>query len=266
MAQRRLRILVTRPAGQAQALTERLTAIGVEPVPVPTVAILPPASFETLDAALLHLARYDWVVFTSRNGVQAFFERHRALGIFNPLPISLRWAAIGPGTAEALATYGVTSAWMPSRYLSEAVGDELPARTGERVLRVRADVASSAPAERLRARGVMVDEVVAYRTQEAPQEAREPLRQAWARGLDGVIFTSASTVRGLVRLAEDVGLTEQLRTLFAIGIGPVTAREINAAGWTTCWIAEDHSLDGIMQFFRERGESSAAAVRTDHAD
>jgi uroporphyrinogen III methyltransferase/synthase len=266
MAQRRLRILVTRPADQAQTLTQRLTAIGVEPVPVPTVAILPPASFEALDAALLHLARYDSVVFTSRNGVQAFFERHRALGISDPHPISLRWAAIGPGTAEALATYGVTRAWMPSRYLSEAVGDELPARAGERVLRVRAEVASSAPAERLRARGAMVDEVVAYRAQEAPEEAREPLRQAWARGLDGVIFTSASTVRGLIRLAEDVGLKEQMRNLFAIGIGPVTAREISAAGWTTCWIAEDHSLDGLMQFFTERGESSAAAVRTDQAD
>ena len=266
MAQRRLRILVTRPAEQAQTLTARLASIGVEPVALPTVAILPPASFEALDAALLHLAQYDWVVFTSRNGVQAFFERRRALGISDPLPISLQWAAIGPGTAEALVAYDVTSAWMPSRSLSEAVGDELPARPGERVLRVRAQMASPAPAERLRARGMPVEEVVAYRAQEAPEEAREPLRQAWARGLDGVIFTSASTVRGLLRLAEAVGLQEQLRTLVAIAIGPVTAREITAAGWTNTWIADEYSLDGIMQFFAERGDISAAAVRTDQAD
>lgn len=266
MAQRRLRVLVTRPAEQAQTLTRRLTAIGVEPVPVPAVAILPPASFHALDDALRHLESYHWVLFTSTNGVRAFFDRLDVLGSKKTIPRSIRWAAIGPATAEALAAHGIARAWLPSRYLSEVVGDELPTAPGERLLRVRAEVASPAPAEGLRARGAMVDEVVAYRTQEAPEEAREPLRQAWERGLDAVIFTSASTVRGLLRLGEDVGLKEQLRTLLAIGIGPVTAREITAAGWTNYWIADNHSLDGIMQFFTERGEISAAAVRTDQAD
>lgn len=256
---RRLRILVTRPADQAVALTDRLRAIGVEPVAVPTVAILPPASFDAVDRALRNLDRYDWVLFTSPNGVRAFFGRYAVLGLVSTLPPSIRWAAIGPGTADAMTARGISPVWMPSRYLGEVVADELPAHPGQWILRVRADIASSLPAQRLRARGMVVDEVVAYQTQEAPEGSREVFAHAWAAGIDGVVFTSASTVRGFARLA--AGLLQGPWDLLVIAIGPVTAKAVEAAGWPVHLVASEHSIDGIVRLLKERSDSGAAGHR-----
>lgn len=255
-----MRILVTRPAGQARALCDRLRVIGVEPVAVPTVAILPPASFDALDDVLRRLGSYHWVLFTSTNGVRAFFDRRDVLGLRETIPGSIRWAAIGPATADALAAHSIAHVWLPSRYLSSAVADELPAAPGERLLRVRADLASPLPAERLRARGVVVDEVVAYRAVEAPDGAGDQLVWAWSGGLDGVIFTSASTVRGFARLAEHAGLAQEAAALLHIAIGPVTAAAAEEMGWTVHLVAEEHSIDGIVQVLQERSDSSAAGI------
>src|SRR5207249_8301425 len=109
----------------------------MEPVVVPAVAIHPPAAWDGVDAALDRLALYPWVLFTSASGVDTFFARRRALGVTDALPATVRWAAIGPGTAAALAGVGVSDPWVPSRYLGEAAGDELPASPGQRVLRIR---------------------------------------------------------------------------------------------------------------------------------
>lgn len=253
-----MRILVTRPADQVAALSDGLRAIGMEPVVVPTVAILPPGSFDALDEALRSLERYDWILFTSTNGVGAFFDRAALLGIDPVSTTSLQWAGIGPATADAITAHGIPTVWMPSRYLSEAVADELPAHAGQRLLRIRADVASSLPAERLRARGVVVDEVVAYCTQEAPPGATELLAQAWADGIDGVIFTSASTVRGFARMAAGASLGQGLDDLMIIAIGPVTAKAVEAMGWPVHLVASEHSVDGVVQVLKERGDSGAA--------
>lgn len=255
------RVLVTRPMDQADALAQRLVAIGVEPVVVPTVAILPPASFDALDRALRSLAAYDWVVFTSRNGVQAFCDRRRALGISGVWPSRLRWAAIGPGTAAVLEAHEIADVWMPSRYLGEALAEELPATPGGRLLRVRGETASDLPSQRLRERGVDVDDVLAYRTEEAPAGTSGLLAEAWAAGVDAVVFTSASTVRGFARAAAEAGLLQGVRNVMLIAIGPVTAEAITAAGWRADLTAAEHSLDGLVQVLAGRGEGRATGFR-----
>jgi uroporphyrinogen III methyltransferase/synthase len=250
------RLLVTRPRGQSERLCGRLREIGIEPVEVPAVAIEPPDSYEELDRAIAGLDRFDWVLVTSQNAVGAMFERLAVVAAGRPSP-RLHWAAIGPGTAEALRLRGVNNVWIPSRYLSEVVGAELPAVAGDRVLRIRSEVASTAPAELLRARGIEVDEVVAYRIIEAPPASRPRLRDALAAGVDGVLFTSASTVRGLLRLADETGLGGELRRLLIIVIGPVTASAVESAGLRPGIVARLHSIDGIINALRERGISHA---------
>ncbi len=257
---RRPRVLIARPADQAGELADRLRALGIDPVVVPTVAIAPPESWTDVDLALGRLGTYDWVLFTSANGVHMLLNRRKAIGMTEPMPAALRWAAVGPGTAAALAGYGMTGVWLPSRYLGESAGGELPAATGQRVLRVRGQSASPAAAETLRVRGVVVDEVVAYQTIEAPRESEPLLRRAWEEGVDGIIFTSASTVRGFAALAARVGIDDDIGSVLTVAVGPVTAQAMEAAGWEVGAVATQHSIDGIVTVIEERRAALAAGL------
>ncbi|MGH2398562.1 MAG: uroporphyrinogen-III synthase [bacterium] len=250
------RLLVTGPEGQSDRLCVRLRENGIEPVKVPAIAIEPPESYEDLDRAIAELERYEWILVTSRNAVTAMFDRIAVVAAGRTLP-RLHFAAIGPGTDESLRLRGVSDVWIPSRYLSEVMGAELPAVAGDRVLRIRSEIGSRAPAELLRARGVEVHEVVAYRIIEAPPASRQSLRDAVEEGLDGVLFTSASTVRGLLRLADVTGLRDTLTQLPIVVIGPVTASAVEAAGLRAHIVADMHSVDGIVNVLRERGFSHA---------
>jgi len=257
---RRPRVLLIRPAGQAEPLAGRLQAIGIDPVVVPAVAVLPPESWDSVDEALGRLARYAWVLFTSANGVRMFFERGQARGRTMVVP-PVQWAAIGPGTAAALAHHGIRGAWLPSRYLGETVGDELPAAPGQRVLRVRGETASPAATTRLRERGIAVDEVVVYRVVEAPPESEALLRRAWTEGIDAIVFTSASTVRGFAHLAAQTGIADDVGSVTTIAIGPVTAEAMTALGWEVHAVASQHSVDGLITVIEER----RTAIAADHA-
>jgi len=249
---RKPRVLVLRPADYAGVLAARLQTIGMDPVVIPAVAIHPPASWEDVDAALGRLASYDWVLFTSASGVSMFFARRRAEEIAGSLPAAARWAAIGPGTAAALLAEGVDDPWVPSRYLGETAGNELPASPGQRVLRICGETASPVATVRLRGRGILVDEVVAYRTVEAPPESDSLLRHAWSEGIDAVVFTSASTVRGFARLAQRVRIDDAIGGVLIVAIGPVTADAVREMGWQVDAVAPQHSVDGIIQAIEER--------------
>ena len=257
---RRPRVLIIRPAGQADLLATRLENIGMEPVVVPAVAVLPPVSWGGVDEALARLGQYAWILFTSANGVRMFFDRGRTRGGVAASP-TLRWAAIGPGTAAALEEVGINGSWLPSRYLGESVGDELPASRGQHMLRVRGETASPVATTRLRARGISVDEVVAYRIVEAPPGSEALLRQAWTQGIDAIVFTSASTVRGFEHLAQRAGIADDVSSVTTFAIGPVTADAMTALGWTVHGVALQHSVDGLVSLIEER----RATIAADHA-
>lgn len=253
------RILVTRPAGQMRRLSGQLRAAGFEAVEVPAIAIAPPASYDDLDRAIAGLDEFDWVLVTSQNAVAALFGRLAVVAPGRTVP-RLHWAAVGPGTAAALADRGVTGVWMPSRYLSGAVAEELPARPGERVLRLRAEVAAEI-APTLRARGIVVHEVVAYRTLEAPADSIPGLRRALAEGVEAVVLTSASAARGLLALAAAAGLTDALRTVPAVAIGPVTAAAACAAGLHVSVVSDEHTAGGIARALQRRMADGAGELR-----
>lgn len=236
------RILVTRPAGQGTELVSLLTRGGVEAVEVPTVTIEPVAPDE-LRAALSRGA--DWLVITSVNGAAALDGA--AIGD------RTRVAAVGPATATALRARGVRVDHVPDRYLTAAIADGLGDVHGRRVLLARADSATPALRETLVARGAMVEEVVAYRTVEAPPGAREQLRSVLRRPLDGVAFTSGSTVRGFMRLLDDER-REDARRLPAFCIGPVTAASARAAGLTVVATADEHTAAGLAAAIRRHFE------------
>jgi hydroxymethylbilane synthase len=221
------RVLVTRAADQAEELVWALRAAGLDPVPAPTIAVEfdPPGG--ELDAAARILHAYAWVVITSANGARAILKAaERTL----TEPGAPSWAAIGPTTRRVLEHEGIEVALQPSQSSGIAMAVELPVVAGDRVLIVRGDLADEELPLALRARGAEVDDVIAYRTREAPAASRPLLRRAMAAGsIDAVIFTSGSTVRGLVALAGAEKL--DMASIPAVCIGPETASEARNAGF-----------------------------------
>jgi uroporphyrinogen-III synthase len=235
-------VLVTRPAGQADELGRLLTERGIQPVPVATVAIDLDSTASDLDAMLAGLAGADWLVLTSANGAEALASR---LAPDSPgLPHETKVAAVGPATAGALAAAGIRVDHVPMEYLTVAIADGLGDVTGRRVVLARADAATPDLREALAARGARVEEVVAYRTIEGPGSSRDPLHAALQLELDGIAFTSGSTVRGLTRLASPID-RGRARALPAFCIGPVTAGEARNSGFHIAAVASEHTAAGL---------------------
>ncbi len=238
------RVLVTRPRAQSRLLCERLRTLGARAIAVPTIRIVGPRAGGPLDRALRRLDHYDWVITTSVNGVRACLDRAKALRI-DLASARPRWAAVGPATARALRAAGIRVAMVPSRYLTAALGREVRGIARRRVLLPRTDAATSDLARVLRARGAVVDQVTAYHT--APASARDGARIRRLIGagrIDTVLFTSASTVRGLVAL---LGRRGALRNLAIACIGPVTAAAAFDAGLRPDAIATEHTIEGLIQ-------------------
>ncbi|MGQ0551166.1 MAG: uroporphyrinogen-III synthase [Armatimonadota bacterium] len=242
---------MTRPRAQNRALCEALRRFGATALSVPAIGIIPPPPGGALDRALRGLGRYDWVVLTSANGARACLARARALRIDLRAFGRVRWAAIGPATASVLRAGGIRVAMMPSRFLTAAIARELPVVPGRRVLLARTDAAAqpragAALADALRARGAVVDQVAAYRTVLAPRPMPARLRRLIdARAVDTVLFTSASTVRGLVRMLGD--RRGPLHTMTIACIGPVCAAAAEREGLRPQIVANEHTTAGLIK-------------------
>jgi len=227
------RVLVTRAAEQAEELASALRREGLDPVLVPTIAIESDPPGRELDAAARHLDTYAWVVLTSANGARAILNaaKGKAAPRLPAPPKAPRWAAIGPATLDVLERGGIHVDLQPSRAHGRAIAHELPVVPGERVLVVRGDLADGGLAIALRARGAEVDDIVAYQTREAPASSRSLLRGALMDGpIDAVVFTSGSTVRGLVALARAVSV--DVSSIPSVCIGPQTAADARSAGFS----------------------------------
>lgn len=241
-AMRGRRILVTRPRAQAAAFCQRLSALGAEPILFPTIEIAPLDDYAALDRAIAAPDKYHWIIFTSVNGVAAFWNRLAAAGADEPIFGAAKFAAIGPATARALQERGVRAEFIPSEYVAEAVANGIGDVAGQWILLPRADTAREALAVELARRGAIVHEVAAYRTLPAtpdPQGLAE-LR----RGVDALTFTSSSTVRNFAALAGQV--TNALQDPAIACIGPITAQTVRELGWPVHVVAALYTTDGLV--------------------
>jgi uroporphyrinogen-III synthase len=236
------RILVTRPANQAEELCAALRSHGFDPVGVPTVAIDRASAAAAVDAMLADLDGADWLVITSPNGAAALTERMAARE--RSLPPEMRLAAVGPATAGVLEEAGLRVDHVPDRYLTVAIATGLGDVSGRRVILARADAATPDLRDALAEAGAEVTEVVAYRTIEGPAASRDALHVALNRELRGITFTSSSTVRGLMHLASPTD-RHRAQSVPAFCIGPVTAETARRSGFDAEVVAEEHTADGL---------------------
>ncbi len=231
-------VVVTRPEGQASILADALRLAGAEPLVLPVIEIEDPADGgAALADALGDVQRYDWLVVTSANGarrVLAGLPDARTLG-------GVAVAAIGPGTAAALAEGNVRADLVPERFVAESLLDAFPAPPdgGGRVLLARAAVARDTLPDGLRAAGWEVDVVEAYRT--VPARPVPALLDATAAA-DIVTFTSSSTVTRYLEVAGP----DRVPPIVAC-IGPVTAATAREAGLTVAVEATEHTIPGLIQ-------------------
>ena len=232
------RIIVTRAREQASGLVERLGELGAATVELPVIEIGEPADGgAALREAAGRVGDYDWVAFTSANAVARFFRALAEVGADTRALGGRRVAAIGPGTAEALAAAGVRADLVPERFVAESLLGAFPPGPG-RVLLPRAAVARDALPAGLAGRGYAVDVVEAYRTV-VGRPAPEAL--AAAGRADAVTFTSSSTVTNYLTVAGDLPVPPVVAC-----IGPITAETARAAGLTVDVVAAEHTIDGLV--------------------
>lgn len=234
-------IVVTRAEHQAGSLVEALAARGARVIAMPTIAIEPVDDWAPVDAALRRLHDYDWLVFTSANGVNAVWSRLDALGL--SLPSALRVAAVGPPTGAALEARGVRAPALPMTFRGDALAAAIPGIAGARVLLPRGDIARESTVDALQAAGAIVDQLTVYRT--LPAVIDPAHRAALAGGIDAITFTSPSTVRNFA-LAVGPAAVGILQRAVVACIGPVTAEAVTSLGLPAPLQAPEATTTGLV--------------------
>jgi uroporphyrinogen III methyltransferase/synthase len=237
------RIIVTRDRRQSPLLAEPLEALGSATLFVPVIEIAPAAELSSLEEAIRNLASYDWLIFTSVNGVRHFVEAlDRSDRDLRAL--KARLCTIGPATRAAVEALHLRVDVMPEEYVAESLIEALAGEdlTGKRILLPRAAVARDLVPVTLRERGAIVDVVEAYRTI-IPADAAARAHEALAQKPDWITFTSSSTVRNLLAVTG----REALNGIKTASIGPITSATARAAGLTVDVEADPHTIEGLVE-------------------
>ena len=242
------RIVVTRSRAQASELVERLKELGADILECPTIRVEQSEDVEPLREAINCISEYHWVIFTSVNGVDGFFQALLAEGHDARCLSRAQVCVIGPATAQRLREHGIVAELIPERFVAESILEALSQTDdlkGKRVLLARADIARADLPEGLSKLGAMVDEVTAYRTV-VDDSARDELIEALGENsVDWITFTSSSTVRNLL---SQVGLDNFSQKKFRIAsIGPVTSATIKKMGLKVDVQAEEYTIAGLIR-------------------
>jgi uroporphyrinogen III methyltransferase/synthase len=243
------RILITRAREQARDFAELLEARGAEVIQIPLISVAPPKSWAPLDRAIGQLERFQWIIFTSVNGVEAFFLRLRTLGQDARRLGGAKVCAIGPATAEALEQHSIVPDLIPTEFRAEGIITAFEERDllGARILLPRAEVAREFLPEELEKRGATVEVVPVYRTvKDAPD--RELLTQLLRdRKIDLVTFTSSSTVTNFLDALETEDLKALMEGVQIACIGPITAESAEHAGFTVDIMPEQYTIPSLAE-------------------
>lgn len=243
------RIVVTRARAQASDLVNRLESLGAHCMECPTIQTAPPDNWGPVDQAIDDLGGYDWLIFTSVNGVAYFFERLfekgrdvRALG-------NIKTAAIGPATAEKLLSFGIKSDIIPKTYRAESIIEAFSNQSvnGVKILLPRAKEARSVLPVELARMGAQVNEVTAYQTLAVNEYAEELKTALLNNEIDMVTFTSSSTAGNFKRLLPEDQFQKLMQSVKIASIGPITSETATKLGFQISIEAEAYTIDGLCQ-------------------
>ncbi len=235
-------VVVARSREGNVELKRMLSRRGIEAGSVEAIGFEDPESWAAVDSAIANISRFDWVAFTSPRAVAAFGRRLKALGM-DAEELGPRFAAVGSKTESALQEIGIEPEYVPSEFLTSALGEGLPAKEGSRVLLMRADIGDRSLAESLGRRGIEVEEVAAYHTMFVPG----PVESDLMRKARVIAFASPSEVEGFRRRLGRSEFRELTGRATAACIGPVTARAASRAGFRSVVFAKEHTLEALAE-------------------
>ncbi len=236
-------ILLTRPGDQSADLLARLQELGAEVTVQPAIQIAPPATWQPVDEAIAHLDRYDWLVFSSVNGVQYLLERIRAVGGDVQRLAGIKLAVIGPATAERLQRYHLNVAAIPPEFRAESLADMLAEQAaGKRFLLARASRGREILAERLQAAGGKVDQVVVYTSRDVEHPAPGIALAILAGQFDWVTVTSSAIARSLHTMFDQALECTQLAS-----ISPITSNTLRELGHEPAVEAKEYTTNGLVK-------------------
>lgn len=240
-----MKVLITRPRAQADDFAEKLRSAGFEPIFFPIIEIQPIENNTALATALEKLNCYEWVVFTSVNAVGVVFDEYSVF--FLKENARVKFAAIGPKTAEALRKQGVEPDFVPDEFVAEAILPGLGDLQGKWVLLPRAEIARQVLPEAIANAGGIAHEIVVYQT--LPAQVDEDGLSALKSGVDVITFTSASSVENFVAVTRQHNLDPlnlPNNPLFAC-IGPITEQAAKEAGFQNLVVAKEYTTEGLIE-------------------
>jgi uroporphyrinogen III methyltransferase/synthase len=246
----RQRIVVTRTRDQASQLSRQLLDLGADVLEIPTIKIVPPTERHALAEALVELNSYDWLVFTSPNGVTAFFELFfKAFDDMRDIG-GVRIAAVGPATAAKLKELHLKVDLMPEEYIATKIGAafaKFESVENLKILLLRAEVANRELPEQLEKMGAIVDDVGCYKTVPETEDLNNAAARLMENGADWITFTSASTVENFHVRFPLPELMVRFPQLKLASIGPETSKAIVALGLEPTIVAKEHTVEGLVK-------------------
>ncbi len=244
-------ILVTRSVTQSSQFSTRLEQEGATVVEMPALEVGPPSSWEALDQAIAHLADFDWLILTSTNSVDYFFERLATLRVNSALT-GLKIAVVGEKTAQSLQQRSLQPDFMPPEFVADSLVQHLPPLTGKRVLFPRVETGGrEILVKELTAGGAEVVEVAAYQSQCPGAIAPVALVALQQQAVDVLTFASSKTVKCFYQLVAAVPelppLEEWLQRVCIASIGPQTSKTCLALLGRVDVEAKEYTLEGLTE-------------------
>jgi uroporphyrinogen III methyltransferase/synthase len=254
------RIVITRARAQASSLVSKLSKLGAQCIEIPTIKIAPPEDISPLKKSIENIHNYDWLVFTSVNGVKFFFNTLFDMGKDVRALGHLKLACIGPVTKERLQDYGIISDILPETYRAESVikafsNIELKNR---RILLPRAKKARTILPEELTQMGAKVDEVIAYETLLDIDKKEELITLLQNSKIDAVTFTSSSTVSNFISLLDSKDSRKLLKNIVTASIGPITSKTARSLDIEPEIEAEEYTIQGLVDSLLAHYESKSS--------
>jgi uroporphyrinogen III methyltransferase/synthase len=246
-------IVVTRTREQASDLVLRLENLGADCLEFPTIRLAPPSSWEGLDQAIHSLVSFDWILFTSPNGVGAFFNRLMALGLDLRDLKGPKIGAIGPATAGALKEWKLRADLVPEKFQAEYILEALAplGMAGKKILVPRAEQAREVLPEGLRGMGARVVVAAAYQTLPDDSEKIPLLEKLRAGTVHCLTFTSSSTVLNFLGLFDRQEILPHLTNVTIACIGPITAQTARDNGLKVDIIPESFTIPALVEAIRQ---------------